>query len=148
VTLLGRYRDVADGHARFAPDLLDSVDWGDLRYREFRDLCWNLADERDEKRPDMGEPDFLDRTMIESIPLANVGAIVFAGGFRPDYRAWVDVPGGFDPIGFPLHEDGRSTAAPGLYFVGVHFLRKRSSSLLLGVGEDAALVAAQIAAAR
>jgi putative flavoprotein involved in K+ transport len=35
---------------------------------------------------------------------------------------------------------------PGLYFVGVHFLRKRKSSLLYGVGEDAALVAGQIAA--
>jgi putative flavoprotein involved in K+ transport len=33
---------------------------------------------------------------------------------------------------------------PGLYFVGVHFLRKRKSSLLIGVGEDAAIVAQQI----
>ena len=33
---------------------------------------------------------------------------------------------------------------PGLYFVGVHYLRKRKSSLLLGVGEDAAIVAARI----
>jgi len=148
VTLLGRYRAAADGQAHFAPDLLDSVEWGDFRYREFRELCWNLADERDVKRPDLGEPDFFDRTMIESIPLENVGAIVFAAGFRPDYRSWVDVPGAFDPIGFPVHEEGQSTAAPGLYFVGVHFLRKRSSSLLWGVGEDAALVAGQIAAAR
>ena len=57
------------------------------------------------------------------------------------------MPGAFDPLGFPLHEEGASTAAPGLYFVGVHFLRKRNSSLLWGVGEDAAIVAAQIAAA-
>ena len=33
---------------------------------------------------------------------------------------------------------------PGLYFVGVHFLRKRKSSLLIGVGEDAAIVVRQI----
>jgi hypothetical protein len=31
-------------------------------------------------------------------------------------------------------------------FVGVHFLRKRKPSLLGGVGEDATLVAGQIAA--
>jgi putative flavoprotein involved in K+ transport len=37
---------------------------------------------------------------------------------------------------------------PGLYFLGVHFLRKRKSSLLIGVGEDAAIVAEQIAAGR
>ena len=48
-------------------------------------------------------------------------------------------------IGFPIHEDGASTVVPGLYFVGVHFLRKRKSSLLIGVGEDAAIVAEQIA---
>jgi putative flavoprotein involved in K+ transport len=59
----------------------------------------------------------------------------------------VHVPGAFDEFGFPLHEDGASTAVPGLYFVGVHFLRKRKSSLLLGVGEDAAIVAYRIAAA-
>ena len=39
-------------------------------------------------------------------------------------------------------EHGRA----GLFFVGVHFLRKRKSSLLFGVGEDAAIVARQIAA--
>ncbi len=34
---------------------------------------------------------------------------------------------------------------PGLHFVGVHFLRKRKSSLLVGVGEDAAIVAEHVA---
>jgi hypothetical protein len=43
--------------------------------------------------------------------------------------------------------NGESTAVPGLHFVGVHFLRKRKSSLLIGVGEDAAVVADSIAAA-
>jgi putative flavoprotein involved in K+ transport len=56
------------------------------------------------------------------------------------------IPGAFDEFGFPLHHEGASTAVRGLYFVGVHFLRKRKSSLLIGVGEDAAIVARQIAA--
>ena len=56
-------------------------------------------------------------------------------------------PGAFDELGFPVHRDGASTASPGLYFAGVHYLRKRKSSLLIGVGEDAALVARQIARA-
>jgi putative flavoprotein involved in K+ transport len=59
----------------------------------------------------------------------------------------VKVPGAFDELGFPVHRDCASTAVPGLYFAGVHFLRKRKSSLLIGVGEDAAIVARQIAAA-
>jgi putative flavoprotein involved in K+ transport len=51
-------------------------------------------------------------------------------------------------MGFPIHREGASTVVPGLYFVGVHFLRKRQSSPLLGVGEDAAIVARAIADAR
>jgi len=34
----------------------------------------------------------------------------------------------------------------GLFFVGVHFMRTRKSSILMGVGEDAAFVARTIAA--
>jgi putative flavoprotein involved in K+ transport len=73
--------------------------------------------------------------------------VIFAGGFRPDYR-WVQIEGAFDDAGFPIHADGASSAAPGLYFVGVHFLRTRKSSLLCGVGEDAAVVARHIVSAR
>jgi hypothetical protein len=32
-------------------------------------------------------------------------------------------------------------AVPGLYFCGVHFLRTRRSSLLFGIGQDAAIIA-------
>ena len=54
----------------------------------------------------------------------------------------------FDELGFPIQEDGASLTVPGLFFCGVHFLRKRKSSLLLGMGEDAAIVAERIANAR
>ena len=70
----------------------------------------------------------------------------FAGGFRPDYTSWVNCPGAFDELGFPIHHEGASTVADGLYFIGVHYLRKRKSSLLVGVGEDATIVAGKIAA--
>jgi putative flavoprotein involved in K+ transport len=74
------------------------------------------------------------------------GAVIFTAGFRPDYNAWVRCPSAFDDLGFPIHEEGASTVVEGLYFVGVHFLRKRKSSLLFGMGEDAAIVAGKIAA--
>jgi len=47
-------------------------------------------------------------------------------------------------MGFPLTNNGASTVVGGLYFCGVHFLRKRKSSVLFGVGEDAAIVAQAI----
>ena len=82
----------------------------------------------------------------ERLDLRGLGVVVFTGGFRPDYESWVHCPGAFDELGFPIQEDGASSVIHGLYFVGMHFLRKRKSSLLIGVGEDAALVAQKIAA--
>jgi putative flavoprotein involved in K+ transport len=49
-----------------------------------------------------------------------------------------------DELGFPIQKDGASTVIPGLYSVGVHFLRKRKSSLLIGVGDDAAILARRL----
>ena len=54
-------------------------------------------------------------------------------------------PQAFDELGFPIQAEGRSTVIDGLWFAGVHYLRKRKSSLLYGVGEDAAIVAGAIA---
>ena len=76
-----------------------------------------------------------------------MGAVLITGGFRPDYRTWLPWPDAFDGLGFPLHRDGESTIVPGLFFVGVHFLRTRKSALLMGVGEDATVVAARVAEA-
>ena len=53
----------------------------------------------------------------------------------------------FDSMGFPEQTDGR-TSVPGLYFMGVHWMRKNKSSILYGVGEDAEVVARQIVEAR
>ena len=80
----------------------------------------------------------------EWLDLSEFGAVIFAGGFRPDYRSWLPWPEAFDELGFPYQRDGVSTVVPGLFFVGVHFLPARKSSLLFGVGEDAAIVSHQV----
>ena len=98
------------------------------------------------RRRQIPEPGPFNADAPEELNLSGFGAVVFAGGFRPGYASWVRFPGAFDELGFPLHQEGASTAVRGLYFVGVHFLRKRKSSLFIGVGEDAAIVARQIAA--
>jgi putative flavoprotein involved in K+ transport len=148
VTLLGHFLG-AEGHrARFAPDLGESVAWGDERYRQLMGLIRTTVAERGLPMPEIAEPAPFDGRAPEELDLAGFGAVVFAGGFRPDYAGWIHVPGAFDELGFPIHADGASTVAPGLSFVGVHFLRTRKSSLLYGVGEDAAIVAARIASGR
>lgn len=146
VTLLGHFLG-ADGHrARFAPDLGDSVAFGDRLNAQLMGLVRATAEARGIPVPQVRDPAPFDPVAPEELDLDGFAAVIFASGFRPDDASWVHVPGAFDELGFPVHAEGASTAAAGLYFIGAHFLRKRKSSLLYGVGEDAAIVARQIAA--
>ena len=143
VTLVGRFLGAEGRHARFAPDLGESVAWGDERNAQLMALVRKVVEERGLPDPGIVEPEPFPGDAPETLDLRGLGAVVFAGGFRPAYD-WVRVPGAFDELGFPIHDEGASTVVPGLSFVGVHFLRKRKSSLLGGVGEDAAIVARRI----
>jgi putative flavoprotein involved in K+ transport len=146
VTLVGHFLGAEGGDARFAPDLAESVAWGDQRYGVIRELADRLVAERGLETSGLVDPEPFDADPPETIDLTGFGAVIFAGGFRPDYSSWMPWREAFDELGFPIHEDGASTVVPGLYFVGVHFLRKRKSSLLFGVSEDAAIVADRVAA--
>src|SRR5262249_50820755 len=132
-----------DGRAYFADDLADSVAFGDARYDDTRVRIAKTCAARGIPVPAMPDPTPFDATTSESISLSGFGAVIFTSGFRPDYSSWVRLDA-FDDLGFPIHQDGASTVVAGLYFCGVHFLRKRRSSLLIGVGEDAAIVARTI----
>jgi putative flavoprotein involved in K+ transport len=146
VVLAGHFLGSANGRLQFADDLAASVAWGDERYLQFRELVRALVAERGLGDPGLDDPEPFEAAAPVSLDARDFGAAIFAGGFRPDYRSWLPWQDAFDEHGFPIHRDGASTVVPGLYFVGVHFLRKRKSSLLGGVGEDAEIVARQIAA--
>jgi putative flavoprotein involved in K+ transport len=148
VTLVGHFIGATDHEARFAADLAASVAWGDERNRELMDLVRRTATKLGIAEPDIGELATFDPEAPDRVSLDAFGAVVFAGGFRPMYQAWLPWPEAFDGLGFPIHRECASTVVAGLYFVGVHFLRQRKSSLFLGVGEDAAIVASAIAAGR
>jgi hypothetical protein len=66
--------------------------------------------------------------------IGEIGTIVWATGFRPDL-SWLEV-GVFDRKGRIVH-DGGVTAAPGLYLMGLPFLRRRKSTLIDGAAADA-----------
>jgi putative flavoprotein involved in K+ transport len=63
-----------------------------------------------------------------------IRAIVWATGFRPDY-SWLDVPV-VDAKGHLSHEGG-VVSSPGMYALGLPVLRRRKSSFIYGVGDDA-----------
>lgn len=69
--------------------------------------------------------------------------IVWCTGFAPDY-GWIELPV-FDDRGYPRHERGVVREAPGLFFMGLRFQYRRSSSLIGGVGLDAAYIAERVA---
>ncbi|HEX5671340.1 MAG TPA: NAD(P)-binding domain-containing protein [Acidimicrobiia bacterium] len=145
VELAGHLVGVEGSRARFRPDLSQTVAWGDERYRKLvEDFYAHAAAHAIDVEP-LPEPEPITDDGPEMLDLNGFGAVIFASGFRPDYGPLVPWAGALDASGFPVQTDGASTVIPGLYFVGAHFLRKRKSSLLIGVGEDAEIVAAAIA---
>lgn len=145
VTLVGRFLGADERGAHFAADLGESVAWGDARYGEVTQLVRRTSATLGVPPPEIGEPAAFDGRSPDVVSLAGFGAVIFTGGFRPDYGSWLPWPAAFDDTGFPIQRDGASTVVDGLYFVGVPFLRTRKSPLLFGVGEDASIVAGAIA---
>jgi putative flavoprotein involved in K+ transport len=60
--------------------------------------------------------------------------VLWATGYRPDY-SWLEVPV-LDRKGRVRHEGG-AVEAPGMYLMGLPFLRRRKSTLIDGAGDDA-----------
>jgi putative flavoprotein involved in K+ transport len=145
VRLAGRLVGFDGRRALLAPDLAESVAWGDARYADLVKMFNQHLPKRGFPVPDFPVPPPFDPgDPPRELDLAGFAAVIFTSGFRPDYRRWINLEA-FDEMGFPIAPDGISTGFPGLYFCGVHFLRTRKSSLIFGVGEDAAMVAAAIA---
>ena len=71
---------------------------------------------------------------------AGIGTVIWATGYRPD--SWLDVPV-LDRNGRIRH-DGGVAAAPGMYVMGLPFMRRRKSSFIDGAAGDAADLAAHL----
>ena len=104
-----------------------------------------LLDLIDEQAPRLAEsvaPPERDRpTAIPDSPRlaldlarGEVRTILWATGYRPDYR-WLKVPV-LDRKG-QIDHDGGVTASPGLFAMGLPFMRRRKSTLIDGAGDDA-----------
>jgi putative flavoprotein involved in K+ transport len=74
---------------------------------------------------------------------ADVRTVVWATGFRPDL-SWLNLDV-FDSAG-RLRHDGGVVDAPGVYFLGGTFLRRRKSSFIHGAEDDTADLATHLCA--
>jgi putative flavoprotein involved in K+ transport len=144
VELVGHFQGAEHAEVRFADDLAASVAWGDERFSMMTGAIGKLIADRglDVELPTL-EPFACDPAT--SIPLDRFTSVLCTGGFRPNYASWMPWSDAFDDVGFPIQVDGQSTVVDGLFFMGVHFLRKRKSSTLWGAGEDANVVADRVA---
>jgi putative flavoprotein involved in K+ transport len=90
---------------------------------------------------DVGDPERFEPTRVpESSRLqidlrdGGIRSIVWATGFRPDY-SWLHVPV-VNEKGY-LRHDGGIVEAPGMYALGLPVLRRRKSSFIHGIEDDA-----------
>jgi putative flavoprotein involved in K+ transport len=148
VRLVGRLAGIRDGRALFSGSLRNQCALSDLKMNRLLDRIdeWTEAEGLD---GEVEPPHRLAPTRVEKSPLlglhlrsGEIRTVVWATGFRPDY-AWLDVPV-FDRKGRLIH-DGGVVAAPGLYVLGLPYLRRLRSSLIDGAAGDAEFLGAHLA---
>jgi putative flavoprotein involved in K+ transport len=148
VELVGRWAAVRDGRALFSGGMRNVFSLADLKMERLLDTF----DEWAKTTGCDGEVDaperFAPTRVPESIRLqldlraSNIRSLVWATGFRPDY-SWLDVPV-IDAKG-QLHHDGGVVDSPGLYVLGLPVLRRRKSSFIYGIEDDARQVVDHLA---
>jgi putative flavoprotein involved in K+ transport len=143
VELVGRWAAVRDGRALFSGGLRNMFSLADLKMVRLLDTFdeWAAAAGRD---AEVGPVERFGPTRVpESTRLqldlgsGEIATIVWATGFRPDY-GWLDVPV-VDPKG-QLRHDGGTVDSPGLYALGLPVLRRRKSTFMCGIEDDARAV--------
>jgi len=149
VALIGRLAVVRDGKAQFSGSLRNLCELADLKQNRLLNTIdeWAAANGVSDAvdPPHRPEP----TRVVASPPLgldfrrAGIRTIVWATGFRPDY-SWLDIPL-LDAKGNIRHDGGVVTEAPGLYVMGLPFLRRRKSTLMDGAGDDARDLSAHLA---
>ena len=80
--------------------------------------------------------------LLEDGRVLKASNIIWSSGFHPGFE-WIDLPV-FDEHGAPKHSSGVAEGVPGFYFVGLPFLHAMSSSMIHGVGRDAARIVREI----
>ncbi len=146
VRLVGKLMRVSGGTAQFSGALANLVANADLKQQRLFDRIDDYVTEHGLDRQ-VGEPERPGPTMLGTVPtelaLRQFATVIWATGFRPTYP-WLD-EAAFDRKGRLVH-DGGVGAIPGLYVMGLPFLRRRKSSFIDGVGPDAADLAAHLRA--
>jgi putative flavoprotein involved in K+ transport len=147
VEIVGKLAGLHGHEVQFSGGLANACELADLKLRRllrsidaWAEMTGHAASV---PSPDEFEPTAAPPTTPLHMDLrkAGIGTVIWATGFRPDY-AWLDLPV-FDRKGSLIH-DGGVVASPGVYVLGLPFMRRRKSSFIDGAGADAAELAAHL----
>ena len=141
VQIVGRLSAVRDGCALFSGGLRNMFALADLKMNRLLDTFdqWATAHPRDadvSAPPERFEPTRVPPSSPWQLDLRDgrIRSVVWATGFRPDYR-WLNVPV-LDEKGH-LRHDGGVVESAGLYALGLPVLRRRKSTFIHGIEDDA-----------
>ena len=140
VELVGRFATVRDGRALFSGGLRNVCALADLKLGRlldgFDEWARGEGDAETVDAPDRLEPTRVPSSARLGVDLrgGEIETVVWATGLRPDY-GWLDVPV-VDAKGL-LRHDGGVVESPGLYALGLPVLRRRKSTFIHGIEDDA-----------
>ena len=149
VRMMGRLAGIRDGRAQFSGSLSNVCALADLKMNRLLDTIDSWIDSNGHghskastRRP---QPTRIRGNSCLGIDFETSGirSVVWATGFRPDY-SWLQLPV-FDRKGKIRHQAGVVDAA-GIYTIGLPFLRRRKSSFIHGVDDDARDLSQQLVA--
>ncbi len=149
VQLVGRFATIRDGQALFSGSLRNKCELADLKLGRLLDTIdeWAMTSGFDDSVP---PPHRFEPTRVPDPPTLTldlrsgaIKTIIWATGFRPDYP-WLDVDV-LDAKGMVKH-DGGVVESPGMYLLGMPFLRRRKSSFMDGGRADAEDLVAALSA--
>ena len=146
IRLFGHIAGAQDGKVMFAPDLRDNLAASDKMEKDIIAMTDQYIEANGISVPAETLPNLQDGYSAEGLTdldleAAHINSIVWAMGYKADYSL-VKLPL-TDDDGFPIQQRG-ITQYPGLYFVGMHWLNKRKSGILLGVNEDVEYIVADM----
>jgi putative flavoprotein involved in K+ transport len=149
VEFVGRLAMVRDGRALFSGGMRNVLSLADLKLNRLLDTFdeWALTSGRDDEFP---PPERFEATGVPAaarlqldLSRGEIKTVLWATGFRPDY-SWLDVPV-LDEKGRLRHAGGVVTGSPGLYALALPLLRRRRSTFICGIEDDARAVTGDLA---
>ena len=132
--ITGRFMRVSNGQAQFSGSLGNVCALADLKMQRLLRLIDETADKEGAPAAEPLAPTHVDDDPLLSLDLENIRSVIWATGFRPDY-SWLDVDV-LDRKG-QLRHDGGIVDSEGLYVLGLPLMRRRKSSFIFGIEDDA-----------